>query len=289
VAARFAAIRTADITGRRRGAGNTMDIHKPKPVHNLREFLSEISVIVCGILIALAGEQIVERLEWRHKVAEAREGVSHELGEDFGQAQERLRTYDCVEKRLDAIATVIDDAARTGRLPPLGLPGQPPNFTWDGGVWRSVVAAQTSTHMTREDLKAYSAIYEFIGQIDLHSSDEMQAWSKIYQLSGPGRRFNDAEAAAFRDAVARARLDNRYIGLAAVRSRQIADAWKTPYDGDEFLKYANRPLSTVAVCQPIDGTPPSDYSQTMGRDWVALSQQHPITLESAGMPAMGRR
>lgn len=266
-----------------------MDIHKPKPVHNLREFLSEISVIVCGILIALVGEQIVERLEWRHKVAEAREGVAHELGEDFGQAQMRLRAYDCVERRLNEIAAVVDDAARTGRLPPLGLPGQPPNFTWDSGVWRSVVAAQTSTHMPRADLKAYSDIYEFIGRIDAHSSDEMQAWSKIYQLAGPGRRFNDAEAAAFRDAVGRARLDNRFIGLAAVRSRQIADAWKTPYDADEFHQYADRPLSTVAICQPIDATPARDYSQTMGRDWVVLSQQHPITQESAGMPVMGRR
>ena len=37
-----------------------MDIHKPKPVHNLREFLSEIGVIVCGIVIALGSEVNVQ-------------------------------------------------------------------------------------------------------------------------------------------------------------------------------------------------------------------------------------
>ena len=33
-----------------------MDIHKPKPVHNWRELLTEIGTIVIGVLIALAAE-----------------------------------------------------------------------------------------------------------------------------------------------------------------------------------------------------------------------------------------
>ena len=53
------------------GAGDDMHIHKPKATHGLREFLSEISVIVVGVLIALALEQGVEWLHRRHIVAEA--------------------------------------------------------------------------------------------------------------------------------------------------------------------------------------------------------------------------
>ena len=33
-----------------------MEIHKPKPVHNWRELLTEIGVVVIGILIALSLE-----------------------------------------------------------------------------------------------------------------------------------------------------------------------------------------------------------------------------------------
>lgn len=40
---------------------HAVDIHKPKPVHSIREFLSEIGVIVVGIAIALTGEQLVEQ------------------------------------------------------------------------------------------------------------------------------------------------------------------------------------------------------------------------------------
>jgi hypothetical protein len=38
-------------------SGNDMHIHKPKPLHGIREFLSEIGVIVVGVLIALGLEQ----------------------------------------------------------------------------------------------------------------------------------------------------------------------------------------------------------------------------------------
>ena len=36
-----------------------MDIHKPKPIRNWREFLKEVGIIVLGVSIALAGEQAV--------------------------------------------------------------------------------------------------------------------------------------------------------------------------------------------------------------------------------------
>jgi len=39
-----------------------LDIHNPKPVHNFREFLSELGVVVLGIVIALSGEQLIESL-----------------------------------------------------------------------------------------------------------------------------------------------------------------------------------------------------------------------------------
>jgi len=42
-----------------------MDIHKPKPVHSLREFVGEI-VIIGGMLIVPRVDQVVTRLKSRH-------------------------------------------------------------------------------------------------------------------------------------------------------------------------------------------------------------------------------
>ena len=65
-----------------------MHIHKPKPLHGLREFLSEISVIVVGILIALALEQTVEALHWR-QVRQAEVRLRADLEYDVGFARRR--------------------------------------------------------------------------------------------------------------------------------------------------------------------------------------------------------
>jgi hypothetical protein len=45
-----------------------VEIHKPKPVHNWREFLTELGTIVLGICIALGGEQALEWNHWRNQV-----------------------------------------------------------------------------------------------------------------------------------------------------------------------------------------------------------------------------
>ena len=48
-------------------------------MHNFREFLSELGVIVLGIIIALSGEQLLEHLRDRNRAAEARENIRHEI------------------------------------------------------------------------------------------------------------------------------------------------------------------------------------------------------------------
>jgi hypothetical protein len=56
-----------------------VEIHKPKPVHNWREFLGEIAVVVVGVLIALSAEQVVEGIA-RGKI------VARSQGSNSGRA-----------------------------------------------------------------------------------------------------------------------------------------------------------------------------------------------------------
>ena len=71
-----------------------MDIHKPKPVHGWREFLSEIGIIVLGVLIALALEQTVEWLHVQSEVAETRAALKVEISRNAG-----LATYNIAEDK----------------------------------------------------------------------------------------------------------------------------------------------------------------------------------------------
>ena len=75
-----------------------MHIHKPKALHGWREFVGEIGVIVCGVLIAIALGQTVEALHHR------------------GEAKEMIRKLrvESVENRrvLAGKKLDIDDAVR---------------------------------------------------------------------------------------------------------------------------------------------------------------------------------
>jgi len=255
-----------------------MDIHKPKPVHGWRELASEIGVVVIGIVIALTGEQIVENLHWHERVSEAYEGLSVELGEDLGQAQERLQQSPCVEHRLDQLADTVEDAARTGRLPPMGAPGIPAFRTWDSGVWQSAISAQTVTHMDRKKLRTLTGAYEFIRSIDELNFRELDVWTTLHGLTGPGRRFDSSEAAQFRKAISEARLINRYITVSGVRAHQLVQNDGIAYDAKEFANYADGdPTKKYSVCQPIQATPPSQYGAAPMDHVVERAQQHPIS------------
>ena len=82
-----------------------MHIHKPKPPHDLREFLSEISVIVVGVLIALGLERTVESVHWRHKVHQAEVRLRADLEFDITFATQFAVLEPCAEAYLDRMQT----------------------------------------------------------------------------------------------------------------------------------------------------------------------------------------
>src|SRR6478609_5451099 len=103
-----------------------MDVHKPKPIRSWRELLTEVGVIVLSVCIALSAEQAVEWVHWRNQVADARKTIASEMAANTASAVSRLRTQGCTDRRLDALAQILDDATRNGSLPPVGTIGIPP-------------------------------------------------------------------------------------------------------------------------------------------------------------------
>lgn len=62
-----------------------------------------------GIFIALSAEQLIQDLEWRHKIGRAEEQMRLEMAKDDGPAiLERLAVFDCINKDLAGIRAAID-------------------------------------------------------------------------------------------------------------------------------------------------------------------------------------
>src|ERR1700759_4509890 len=84
-----------------------MDIHKSRPWHGWREFLKEYAIIVVGVLTALAGEQLVEKLHWSHKVGKADIALRSELAENVSFAAEQQAANSCGQRYTDLLEAAI--------------------------------------------------------------------------------------------------------------------------------------------------------------------------------------
>ena len=151
-----------------------MDIHKPKPVHGLREFLSEILVVVTGIVIALSGEQLVEAIHWQHKVESVEAAIKLELGDDLAFAH-YVELFDpCAEKFMDRLqaAVVAGDAGTVARLD--AVRDEPfPAMPWSTSTFTAAIGSQVEDHLPEGRLAHYSREFTWIPL-------EMEYQNKLY-------------------------------------------------------------------------------------------------------------
>ena len=239
-----------------------MDIHKPKAAHSWREFLIEIGTIICGILIALGLEQLVSNLEWGRKVAETREALGLEVGDNLAKLEIRVALSNCIGQRLDALALIVDRASRTGSLPALAAPSPPGNRSWSTGVWSSALSAQSASHLSAEQLRGYSRVYQIIERISDLEPKEEAAWTTLFELAGPGRPFDAEDARTYRRAIGQAREMNGLMSGFGVRAKQAVDGYRIPYDAKIFAEKTTLLKSahlTAAECGPPTGAPPTTY------------------------------
>jgi len=171
-----------------------MDIHKPRPWHGFREFLKEYLIIVVGVLTALAGEQIVEALTWRHKVTEAETALRHELAVNLSYAAEHQALGTCANRYIDVLQQAIA-ANRPEIIAALYRVGPPTHpHPWRIDTWTAALNAQVPDHMSPERVQAYSLAARFV------NSEESQQWELVdlYSQVMAGRfgRLADAGAAS---------------------------------------------------------------------------------------------
>jgi len=242
-----------------------VEIHKPKPVRNWREFLSEMSVIVLGILIALSGEQLIETLHWRYEVRETDARLARELGANAAVAMLRLRLAPCDEKRLDEIASIIDAAETSGKLPPIGALGRPILYLYGHGTWDSAVASQTVTHFPVQRLQNFAVAYQLISRLGDLNQRELEAWNDLWVLVGPGRPFDASAAESARLATTRARLLSRQVRGWSGNLRERVKALNLPPHTsarvDQLEADAREPLSRYDICKPIGKEISPTYGQ----------------------------
>jgi hypothetical protein len=182
-----------------------MEIHRPKSLHNWRDFAKEVGVIVLGVCIALAGEQGVEWLHWRHQIADARQALRREVAYNLGAVAKRREEGPCINRRLAEIRVLLTDAAAGGAPTRRASLGQPQLWRPRSNVWQAAMAGQVAEHMPLDMRLSYAELYDGFQWYAQKVADESDAWSVLGELDDPGR-LGSEDLAAVRQARSRAQV-----------------------------------------------------------------------------------
>ena len=160
-----------------------MDIHKPKPVHNWREFFGEIGIIVAGVLIALAAEQAVESLHHRAQVAELSNGLNQELAYNLTVLKDTVDLRPCLDRRLAEIARWSVSASSGRPIQQVGEFGRLPGQIFHTAIWRA--ASGSSVDLLPLDKRiSYAHSYDGFGNVERIRDGVGERWNSIAEFEG---------------------------------------------------------------------------------------------------------
>jgi hypothetical protein len=188
--------------------GDDVDIRKPKHVGNWRELAGEVAIIVIGVLIALGAEQIVQRLEWRHKLHASEEAMRRELRDDDGpQAVIRAAMHPCVQQSLDAMRAGAEQGAPRDAMRRMVDGYRVPFFTWDSLAYQGALASDIATHMPPAAMQLWTSAYAVIPALDRANEREFQHMAQLRALSRTGGALSPGERDRLIGAVEALRAD----------------------------------------------------------------------------------
>lgn len=231
------------------GAGEDMHIHKPKPLHGVREVLGEIGIIVIGILIAIGLEQVVETFHWSHEVSNARATLHVEAAAANGVYRYRIAANACVERRLAFLEGVTEKAAAKQPVPKLGAVASNIDFALISSSWQAQRSSQVLTHFSDEELRGLGEYFYQLGTTEKLIGEEATSWRTLAILEGDPARLAPPDIANLRVALRTARDINRLIQHIAASQLDEARALGLPSDPiwRDRLKLACAPIELGAV------------------------------------------
>ncbi|HEY3813753.1 MAG TPA: hypothetical protein VGL66_11055 [Caulobacteraceae bacterium] len=164
-----------------------MDIHKPKPVHGWREFLSEIGIIVLGVLIALALDQTVEWLHVQSEVAETRAALKVEISRNAG-----IAAFSSAEdKCMFAYTQKWIAWAKGGPRPNIFFPRY---HSLQSAIW-DLSKTGAVTHMPLNERAALAKYYSGVALFNQNRDLQRQMGIRIFSIA-LSDRLSDAQAQA---------------------------------------------------------------------------------------------
>jgi hypothetical protein len=223
-----------------------MHLHLPKPLHGWREFAGEVGIIVLGILIALGAEQVVAAAHQRQEGAQAEGIIRSELELNLGRLQSRRGIHSCVDRRIEDIQNLLDDAASNPGIATPSWIGRPQYWSFLSSRWQAESQAGRAALVDQRRLSDYGIMYARMQNLLDEMGAEQTDWAKLRTLEHL-RRLDPSAALQFNFTLQDARYRDWRLALV---TDQLFDMARTL----RLRPIRNATATDRAICLPITTT-----------------------------------
>lgn len=227
-----------------------MDVRLPKPLHGWREFAGEVGVIVLGVLIALAAQELVQEWQWRSEVKRTRAALDAELAHNLEFFNYGMSLRPCARSRLNELEFIIDrqKAGKIVRMKREFSPAIGENLRF--AVWDSATG-DAKSHMPLRVKLQYAMLYDIFHGYERLREQNIGEWNELADLD-LGARLSAADAHNAKTAIKHLRFrDTLFPSYASLLQRSASPLHIRPLnDVDE----TNRDLlarSRAAFCSRL--------------------------------------
>ena len=168
-----------------------MHFHLPKPLHGWREFLGEVGIIVVGVLIALAAEQVVEAVHLDSQTRHTRDVLREEISGNYLLATERRDVRHCLDAQLDRMESAV--LASGPVLHPLPMMDEgighfvyrSPSRPWSDNDWQNIRSDQVFASLPEHDRELLTSFYTQLAYMQRMNDEEDSAVGAASALGSP--------------------------------------------------------------------------------------------------------
>ena len=159
-----------------------MKLSLPKPLRGWRAFAGEVGIIVLGVLIALAAQEVAENFNERSKAREARALIRNELATYLGRLETRASVNDCVVSRINELQSLVDTAARGGPIERPRWIGRPQFWTALSVSWDAAAQSGQAALISPAELADYATMYDWMQNTYDSMLIEQGSWARLRTL-----------------------------------------------------------------------------------------------------------
>jgi hypothetical protein len=241
-----------------------MRFHFFRPLHGWREFIHEIVIVVLGVLLALAGAQLVEALHDRSTAADTRAEVTDELNSDLMSMALRQSVEPCIDRRLSELRAIVTQWEKTGSFETPKWVAQSTPVEVELSRYDAALSAGRLALLSGEQQYRMGAVAARIRRFNEWQFADRLAWGRLRALQSGAAALSAEDRATIRSALQDAATYDYEIKVNTAEALPMARRYGFAPDAKGFREMAPTIWPggkfTPSICASID-TPPEEANK----------------------------